>query len=120
MNLFFGADTLFIPELVEIAVKWPVIDVALLPVNGLAIRPLLNRQVVMSAYEASLLCAVLKPRVAIPIHYAFTGGYIRDCILLKYNGDAATFSAAVTSKAPLTETHVLKPGEQLVVNYRVL
>jgi L-ascorbate metabolism protein UlaG (beta-lactamase superfamily) len=118
MTLFFGADTLFIPELIEIGLKWPLIDVALLPVNGLSIRPLFNRQVVMSAYEAALLCAVLKPRIAIPIHYAFTGGYIRDKILLKYNGTAEEFVTEVKKKAPLTESHILETGYPFVVEYQ--
>jgi hypothetical protein len=35
----FGADTLRIPELDEIAHRFPDLDLALLPVNGLTIRP---------------------------------------------------------------------------------
>ena len=54
-----------------------------LPINGLTIRPLLNRQVVMNAVEAAELTRVLRPRLAVPIHYAFTGGPIRDRFLLK-------------------------------------
>ena len=51
--------------------RFPGIDLALLPVNGLAIRPF-NRQVVMSAEEAGEFCSVLRPAVAVPTHYAFT------------------------------------------------
>jgi L-ascorbate metabolism protein UlaG (beta-lactamase superfamily) len=29
---------------------------------------------IMTAEEAAELCGVLKPRVAVPIHYAFTAG----------------------------------------------
>ena len=42
-----------IPELDEVAVRLGEIDLALLPINGLTIRPLLNRQVVMNAAEAA-------------------------------------------------------------------
>jgi L-ascorbate metabolism protein UlaG (beta-lactamase superfamily) len=81
--VFFGADTLRIAELDQIATRFGELDLALLPINGLAIRPLLNRQVVMNAAEAADLTAALRPRLAVPIHYAFTGGPVRDRILLK-------------------------------------
>jgi L-ascorbate metabolism protein UlaG (beta-lactamase superfamily) len=70
-RVFFGADTLRIAELDEIASRFGELDLALLPINGLAIRPLLNRQVVMNAVEAAGLTAALRPRLAVPIHYAF-------------------------------------------------
>ena len=62
-SVFFGGDTLRIAELDEVALRYPRIDLALLPVNGLAIRPALNRQVVMTAEEAAELAAVLKARL---------------------------------------------------------
>ncbi|HEV2917128.1 MAG TPA: MBL fold metallo-hydrolase [Candidatus Babeliales bacterium] len=120
MCVFFGADTLFIPELIEIAHKWPVIDVALLPVNGLTIRPLFNRQVVMNAYEAAMLCSIMQPRFAIPIHYSFTAGYIRDRILLKYTGDASIFQKYINSKVPGTQPVILPSGEHFSVSYRAI
>jgi hypothetical protein len=40
--------------------------VALLPVNGLQIRPQLNKQVVMNADQAADLTAVLRPHLTIP------------------------------------------------------
>jgi L-ascorbate metabolism protein UlaG (beta-lactamase superfamily) len=33
-TVFFGADTLRIPDLDQIATRWPHIDLALLPING--------------------------------------------------------------------------------------
>jgi L-ascorbate metabolism protein UlaG (beta-lactamase superfamily) len=110
-TVFFGADTMFIPELTEIAKRFPRIDVALLPVNGLTIRPLLNKQVVMNAEEAADLCALLKPRIAIPIHYAFTAGFLRDLLLLKYTGTAESFQKAAAKRAPDTAVHILQPGQ---------
>jgi L-ascorbate metabolism protein UlaG (beta-lactamase superfamily) len=46
-TVYFGGDTLLIPELKTIAQRFPSIDLAILAVNGLILRPLLNRQVVM-------------------------------------------------------------------------
>jgi L-ascorbate metabolism protein UlaG (beta-lactamase superfamily) len=43
-TVFFGADTLRIPELDEVAQRFPDIDLALLPVNGLQIRPAFNHR----------------------------------------------------------------------------
>ncbi|TMR08185.1 hypothetical protein ETD86_48865 [Nonomuraea turkmeniaca] len=50
---FFGADSLRIPELDEVGRRFGEIDLALLPINGLAIRPLGNLPVVMNAAEAA-------------------------------------------------------------------
>ena len=114
LSVYFGADTLLIPELREVARRFPRIDVALLPVNGLTIRPLLNRQVVMNAREAAELCAVLRPHVAVPIHYAFTGGPIQDRLVLKYTGTADEFAREAAQRAPGTSVRILAPGEPLV------
>lgn len=114
-TVYFGGDTLLIPELTEIAQRFPHIDVALLPINGLMIRPLLNRKIVMNAQDAAALCAILCPRIAVPIHYTFTGGPISDRILLKYNGTPKEFTLAVAQRAPETSARVLKPGEPLAL-----
>jgi L-ascorbate metabolism protein UlaG (beta-lactamase superfamily) len=113
--VYFGADTLLIPELREVARRFPRIDLALVPVNGLTLRPLLNRQVVMNAREAAELCALLRPRVAVPIHYAFTGGPIQDRLVLKYTGTAEEFAREAAQRAPGTQVRILAPGEPLAV-----
>src|SRR6266851_448849 len=111
--VFFGGDTLLIPELREIAARFPHIDLALLPVTGLQIRPMLNKEVVMNAQEAAELCSWLQPSVAVPIHYAFTAGPVRDRLLLKYTGTAAEFARAAAQRAPGTQVHILPPGQPL-------
>ncbi|HEX5442161.1 MAG TPA: MBL fold metallo-hydrolase [Ktedonobacterales bacterium] len=118
-TVYFGGDTLLIPELAEIARRFPHIDLAILAVNGLMLRPLLNRQVVMNAEEAAELCAILKPTYAVPTHYAFTGGPIQDRVLLKYSGTAEAFASAVARRAPQTHACILAPGEPLRVSERV-
>jgi L-ascorbate metabolism protein UlaG (beta-lactamase superfamily) len=118
-RVFFGADTMRIPELDEVAHRFGEIDLALLPINGLTIRPLLNRQVVMNAAEAADLTRAVRPRLAVPIHCAFTGGPVRDRLLLKkdprpevYVDAAADVAADV---APDTAVHVLRPGQPLAL-----
>lgn len=112
-TVFFGADTLHIPELADVATRFPEIDLALLPINGLRIRPLLNKQVVMDAHEAAALTATLHPTVAVPIHYAFTGGPVGDRLLVKHDGRPDRFVRAVADLAPHTHARVLDPGEPL-------
>ena len=118
-TVYFGGDTLLIPELTEIARRFPQVDLAILAVNGLMLRPLLNRQVVMNADEAAELCAILKPDYAVPTHYAFTGGPIQDRVLLKYSGTAEAFTGAVARRASRTHARILTPGEPLSIPERV-
>lgn len=112
-TIYFGGDTRSIPELDEVAKRYPRIDVALLPVNGLKIRPLLGRQEVMSAEQAAALCGKLQPAVAIPTHYRFTGGGFGDTVLLDYDGTPERFVAAASKIAPAVRVEVLEPGEPL-------
>jgi L-ascorbate metabolism protein UlaG (beta-lactamase superfamily) len=115
-TVFFGGDTLRIPGLDEVPRRFPSIDAALLPINGLRIRPAFNRKVVMSAEEAAGYCAVLQPKVAVPIHYSFTGGWLRDRLFLGYNGTPEQFQRAVARDAPATQVRVLAPGEPLTLD----
>lgn len=114
-TVYFGGDTLLIPELNEIAQRFPSIDLALLPINGLQIRPLFNRKVVMSAKDAAELCSILHPRVAVPIHYTFTAGPLRDRLLLKYEGSANEFVQTVVQRSLKTLVRILPPGEPLQI-----
>jgi L-ascorbate metabolism protein UlaG (beta-lactamase superfamily) len=114
-TVFFGADTLRIPELDEVARRFPNIDLALLPINGLRIRLQLNRQVVMNAEEAAELCSVLHPRLAVPIHYSFTAGWLGDHLFLRYDGTPDRFRRAAGDSAPETRIRVLGTGEPLPV-----
>jgi L-ascorbate metabolism protein UlaG (beta-lactamase superfamily) len=114
-TVFFGADTLRIPELDQVAQRYADLDLALLPVNGLQIRPAFNRRVVMTAEQAGELCAVLHPTVAVPTHYAFTAGPLRDRLFLKYDGTPERFERAVAQHAPATTVRILPPGQPLVL-----
>ena len=114
-TIFFGADTLRIPELDEVPRRFSDIALALLPINGLQIRPF-NRQVVMNAEQAGQYCAALRPKIAVPTHYAFTAGPIRDRLFLKYDGTPERFQHAIARHAPATSVRVLAPGEALTLD----
>lgn len=112
---YFAGDTLYIPELDELPVRFPEIDLALVPTNGLRIRPLLDKKIVMDAEDAARLVALLKPTVAVPHHYAFTSGPVGDRLLTKGDRDPRHFVEAVGRLAPDALVRVLEPGERLEV-----
>jgi L-ascorbate metabolism protein UlaG (beta-lactamase superfamily) len=118
-TVYFGGDTLLIPELSEIPQRFGRVDVALLAINGLQIRFLGNRQDVMNAQDAAEFCRIIRPRYAVPIHYTFTGGPIMDTLALKYAGTPrelpGEFQQAAAKRAPETEVCILAPGEPLLV-----
>ncbi|MBO2451838.1 MBL fold metallo-hydrolase [Actinomadura barringtoniae] len=115
-SVFFGADTLRVPELDEVAARFPEIDLALLPINGLSIRPMFNRKVVMDAEDAADLTRALRPRLAVPIHYAFTAGPVRDALFLKLQRDRPDlYRDAAADVAPDTDVRILAPGETLAL-----
>ncbi|HLV97238.1 MAG TPA: MBL fold metallo-hydrolase [Ktedonobacterales bacterium] len=117
--VYFGADTVMIPQLREIPQRFPTIDVALLPINGLMIRPLLNHKIVMNPEDAAELAAILHPRMVVPIHYRYTAGFLRDHVLLKYHQAPSAlpqeFLQAMATRAPEAPVRVLDPGERLVI-----
>jgi hypothetical protein len=55
----------------------------------------------MTAEQAAELFAVLRPKLAVPIHYAFTAGRVRDRLFLKYDGTPERFERAAADHAPL-------------------
>lgn len=60
-TVFFGGDTLYIPELDGLPERFGHFDLPLLPTNGLCVRPMNGRQMVKNATEAAELVAVLRP-----------------------------------------------------------
>jgi L-ascorbate metabolism protein UlaG (beta-lactamase superfamily) len=114
-TVYFGGDTLFIPELRALPDRFPKFDLALLSVNGLRV---MGVPVVMNAEEAAELVGIMKARVAVPIHYAFQGSAFTDTFVLSRNGTPERFVAAAKRHAPLTEVRVLSPGQRLVIGGR--
>lgn len=107
---YFGGDTLKFPELDELPERFGAFDLALLPINGLCVRPAGNRQVVMNATEAAELTATLRARVAVPHHYAFTSGRLGDLLITKAEREPVAFAEAVRRLSPETEVRLLLPG----------
>lgn len=119
LTVYFGGDTLLIPELSEIPQRFPRVDVALLAINGLQILPMNNMQLVMNPQDAAEFCRISQPRYAVPIHYTFTAGPVQDVELLKYAGTPQEmlqeFQQTVALLAPATTVRILAPGEPLQV-----
>lgn len=113
--VYFAGDTLFIDELRELPQRFGPIDVALLPTNGLCVRPLKDMQVVMNAREAAELTAVLQPKLAIPHHYAFSSGWLGDRILTKKDTNPANYVEMATSLSPHTEVRIIEPGTRVTL-----
>ena len=109
-TVYFGADTLLIPELDELPKRFPSIQLALLAVNGLSV---LGEQVVANAEQSAELAGKLGAEVAVPIHYRFHGSWFTDGFILSYDGTPERFAAAVKTRAPETKGMVLEPGQVL-------
>jgi L-ascorbate metabolism protein UlaG (beta-lactamase superfamily) len=112
--VYFGGDSLPTPHLAEVARRFPQIDLALLPTNGLSIRPLGGRRVVMNAEEAAQACALLRPRYAVPIHYRYTTNIWRG-LLISMDRSPAGFVAAARRLSPNTAVQVLDTGAPLQI-----
>jgi L-ascorbate metabolism protein UlaG (beta-lactamase superfamily) len=112
-SVYFAGDTMLIPDLLTLPDRVGPLDAALLPVNGLQIRPQLNKQIVMNAEQAAQLTAALRPEVTIPHHYAFTSGRVGDLLLTKGEKDPGAFVAAARRLAPESAVRVIAPGEPL-------
>jgi L-ascorbate metabolism protein UlaG (beta-lactamase superfamily) len=114
-TVYFAGDTLLIPELAQLPKRVGHVDVALLPTNGLRIRPQANKQVVMDAVQAAELAAILAPELAVPHHYAFTSGWLGDRLLTKSDSDPEHFARAARELAPATEVRIATPGTRVAL-----
>jgi L-ascorbate metabolism protein UlaG (beta-lactamase superfamily) len=114
-TVFFGGDSLRVPELDQIPGRFGKIDLAILPTNGLCIRPMNFEQVVMDAEQAAALTAVLKPAMAVPHHYAFHSGQLADRMLTLADQDPRHYADEVARLAPEVEVRLVLPGTRVVV-----
>jgi L-ascorbate metabolism protein UlaG (beta-lactamase superfamily) len=119
LRVFFGGDSLLIPELRSLRERFGPFDLALLPCNGLIIRIKGHKQVVMNAQEAAELSASLRPRFAVPIHYAFWGNAVTERLVIKHSRTGASdFAVAAHQLSPETEVRVLATGEPFSIPVR--
>jgi L-ascorbate metabolism protein UlaG (beta-lactamase superfamily) len=114
-TVFFGGDSLRVPEMDTIPARFGHVDLAILPTNGLCVRPMDMRQVVMDAAEAAALTAVLNPTLAVPHHYAFHSGWLGDRMITKGDRDPRHYVDALTRLAPEIAVRLALPGVAVTV-----
>lgn len=114
-TVFFGGDSLRVPDLDTIPERFGHVDLAILPTNGLCIRPMNLRQVVMDAKQAAGLTAVLKPTLAVPHHYAFHSGWLGDKMITKGDQNPRHYADAVARIAPEVDVRLVLPGTVVTV-----
>jgi L-ascorbate metabolism protein UlaG (beta-lactamase superfamily) len=101
--------------LARVKAQFPQIDLALLGINGLRIKPLLARQMSMDPPDAARICAALNISVCVPIHYAFNGGWFSSTFLLSHRGTPEQFVECARKQAPTTNVVTLAPGQPLTI-----
>jgi L-ascorbate metabolism protein UlaG (beta-lactamase superfamily) len=107
-RVYFPGDTALFPEMEGLV---PELDLALLPIWGWG--PTLGRGAHMDPAQAAEATALLRPRVAVPIHW---GTYAPVHLGLRrlpafLAEPQAAFVEAVARAAPDVEVRVLAPGE---------
>ncbi len=116
-----GRTLLFCPHfpkaaaVAQLKAQFPQIDLALLGINGLRIKPLMGRQMSMDPTDAAHVCAGLDILVCVPIHYAFTGGWFSSTFLLSHKGTPTAFAEAARRQSPATNVVTLAPGQPLTL-----
>ncbi len=114
-TILFCAHFLKDEALARVKAQFPKIDLALLGINGLRIKPLLGRQMSMDPADAARVCAELNIPVCVPIHYAFNGGWFSSTFLLSHQGTPQQFSEAARRLSPGTNVVTLSPGQPLTM-----
>ncbi|HEX8767147.1 MAG TPA: MBL fold metallo-hydrolase [Jatrophihabitans sp.] len=67
LRMYLTGDTLFVDDLREIPVRYPALDAAVLHLGGTRLPG--GLMVTMDAVQGANLLELLKPRMAIPVHY---------------------------------------------------
>lgn len=110
-RVFFAGDTDLFPELAELAGG---LDVALLPIAGWG--PRIGGEGHLDARSAAEAAAMLKPRIAVPIHW---GALLRIGLQRSQpellSGPPREFEAQLAELAPGVEAGILAPGESLTL-----
>jgi len=100
-----------------VAARFGRIDVALVGINGLALKHSDRRQLSMSPSDAAALCQRLDVRVAIPVHYTFHGNWASNAFVISHRGTPEAFADAGHQQATATTVIPLKPGKRLAVRF---
>lgn len=100
----------------EVAKRFGPVDVALVAINDLRVRPQLGKQLSMSPKDAAEIVRATGASVAIPIHYRYRGSWIQDALLLSHEGTPEEFADEVRKISPRTIVEILAPGQPLVID----
>ena len=107
-RIYFAGDTDLFPEMDGLV---PHLDVALIPIWGWG--PSLGRGLHLGPKQAAEALTLLKPRIAVPIHWGTYRPAHRGPGARFLREPAETFVREAASLAPEVEVMVLQPGEQL-------
>ncbi|HWO80841.1 MBL fold metallo-hydrolase, partial [Gaiella sp.] len=109
-RIYFPGDTALFPEMDGLV---PELDLALIPIWGWG--PTLGRGAHMDPEQGAEALALLRPRIAVPIHWGTYApvhlGLRRQPAFLAE--PQATFVEAAAREAPGVDVRVLAPGEAL-------
>jgi L-ascorbate metabolism protein UlaG (beta-lactamase superfamily) len=119
--IYFAGDTAIFDGMEDLHER---IDVALLPIETWGVRPPEGRH--MSPRSAASALALLRPRIAVPIHWgtlyvpgsAYAGKQATYAWFQKTRRRPEEFAALAAEKAPEVEVRLLDPGESLTVEPR--
>ncbi len=114
-TILFCAHFLKDEPLARVKAEFPKIDLALLGINGLRIKPLLGRQMSMDPADAARVCVELNIPICVPIHYAFNGGWFSSTFLLSHKGTPEQFSEVIRHQSSSTNVVTLAPGQPLMM-----
>ena len=109
-RLYFAGDTALFPEMDGLV---PGLDVALVPIWGWG--PTLGRGQHLDPSEAAEALRLLRPRIAIPIHWGtYRPAHLGLRVLPDFLTDpAARFVEDAAVAAPDVDVRVLRPGEHV-------
>ncbi|HEX2302702.1 MAG TPA: MBL fold metallo-hydrolase [Gaiella sp.] len=109
-RIWFAGDTDLFPEMAGLV---PGLDVALLPIWGWG--PTLGRGAHLDPERAAEALALLRPRIAVPIHWGTYAPLHHGIRALPgfLDRPRGAFVRAAAQKAPDVEIRVLAPGEEL-------
>jgi L-ascorbate metabolism protein UlaG (beta-lactamase superfamily) len=117
-TVYFAGDTAIFDGMEDLHER---IDVALLPIETWGVRPPEGRH--MSPRSAASALALLRPRIAVPIHWgtlylpgsAYVGKQANYAWFQKTRRRPEEFAALAAEKAPDVEVRLLDPGDSLTV-----
>ena len=111
-TIYFAGDTDIFPEMADMAGS---LDVALLPVWGWG--PNLGKGH-MDPYRAAEALKLLRPNLAVPIHWGTLHPWGIGWLMLPIlNNPPRMFVRYAEYMAPEVKTHIISPGDTLVLNH---